>query len=216
MTAPLLIASYPRSGSTWLRFILCNLLYPEISHDFASVDRHIPYLDHLPMMKDSIPNPRFYKTHQLHQGQRVVFIHRHVGDVLISEYHYKRKYSGEGRCLLEYLIADGWGTNWRAHVNHYFPCERSLRFGEIGDPSCLHRVFPGISEEDFRLAISKSTFDTLQKIESEKGTGLYPGGGNLDIRFIRNGRSGQWREMDKMVQDYLIEQNFCQLKKLGY
>jgi hypothetical protein len=42
LDCPCLIASYPRSGSTWVRFILSNLLHPEESHDFDSVNQIIP------------------------------------------------------------------------------------------------------------------------------------------------------------------------------
>lgn len=40
-----IIASYPRSGSTYLRFILCNLYYPETTHTFETVNRLIPTIE---------------------------------------------------------------------------------------------------------------------------------------------------------------------------
>lgn len=212
MNNPLLIASYPRSGSTWFRFVLCNLYYSHIQHDFASVNQYIPPIDDPAGMKAAINDPLFYKTHGLHHSGRVIFLHRHVGDVLISEWWYKKKFHDDQRTLAEYIQATSFGQGWREHVNWYFPCAHTLAFDLIGKVSSY--AFCGLPRPLVEAALQKSSFDRLKEVE-KKGFGIYPSG-NPDISFIRDGHSGQWLELDDAIRDTLLEKNFTQLKMLGY
>ena len=36
------IVSYPRSGNTWTRFLIANLLHPEVEVGFANIDSFVP------------------------------------------------------------------------------------------------------------------------------------------------------------------------------
>ena len=37
-----ILASYPKSGNTWSRFLIANLLYPEQHPNWGNIDRLIP------------------------------------------------------------------------------------------------------------------------------------------------------------------------------
>lgn len=211
---PTIIASYPRSGSTWLRFILCNLLYPDIQHDFDSVNKHIPAIDNADDMKIAIEQPTFYKTHSLRHGQNIIHLHRHVGDVLISEYWYKQKFHADGMTLFEYLIVTDYGKNWRDSIDFYFPCAKSISYDQLEDCMRLKYLIGSYTIEEISAAIEKSSFSKMQKAE-EKGFGIYPTG-SPEIKFIRKGTTGQWRELDAQTQNRIIEKNYTQLKALGY
>lgn len=215
---PYLLASYPRSGSTWLRFILCNLYYPQWDHDFVSVDRYIPYWNSEELLRDSIPFPHFYKTHDLHQSQNVIFLHRHVGDVLISEWWYKKRHFNENRSLEDYLEADEWGRGWREFIMYYFPCSRFISYEHLGCLECIRAILPEPGRfhgEDIDRAIRLSSFKRLQKVEMNIGVG---GNTPVDssIPFIREGKTGQWREWPWKRQDKLITENYVPLRLLGY
>lgn len=212
---PELLASYPRSGSTWLRFILCNLLYPDMEHDFDSVNKHIPTYESWGEMKGGIQTVEYYKTHSLSFAQRVIFLHRHIGDVLISEYHYKRKFHADPRIFEEFVIACDYGQEWRQHINHYFPCNKMISFEDL-DSAYLLKNKLGLThtEEQITAAIEKSSFAIMQKAE-DKGFGIYESG-DVNIKFIRNGKSGQWKELSEGLQHRIVEKNYIQLKALGY
>ncbi len=220
MNFPLIIASYPRSGSTWLRFILSNLFYPDVEHDFDSVNKHIPPIDYAPGLLEGIREPMFFKTHGLTSATNVIYIHRHVGDVLISEFHYKRKMHADKRGLNEFLQECDFGQEWRAHVDHYFPAILNVSYREIDRPGTY---VPFVTDEDEatedRLddvsdAIDKSCFLRMRALES-RGFGSYATG-DPNIPFCRAGTSGQWETLDPDVRNSILTKNATQLKMLGY
>lgn len=212
-----IIASYPRSGSTYLRFVIANLLRPDIEHDFDSVNKTIPAIDDKANMKDSIERPIFYKSHSLRNCQNIIYLHRHVGDVLISEYWYKQKFHKEDITLYEWIIHNDYGINWRASVNHYYPTDIHISYDELSSPVIIYDRLPKIgdkTESDWQVAIGKSTFNRMQDAE-QKGFGIYPKG-DEQIKFIRKGTSGQWKELDQQTQDRIVDKNYSELKILGY
>lgn len=221
-TPPYIIASYPRSGSTWFRFVLAHVFYenPEKEHGedvlftFNDVNCLIPPIDHGPGVLDGIFNPRFYKSHALHQSSRIIYLHRHVGDVLISEWWYKKKFHGESRSIESYLLDVDYGREWRAHVNHYFPQNWMLSYDELSLPQSYLSLGIGIEKDRLERALRLCSFAAMQK-EEEQGFGKYPSG-DLSIRFVRRGKSQQWRELPDPCIGAILEKNAVQLRLLGY
>lgn len=212
---PYLIASYPRSGSTYLRFIIANLFYPQ-EHNFDTVNRFVPAIDDVNNIRESESDPLFYKTHALRNGQNIIHLHRHVGDVLISEYWYKQKFHKEDKTLYEWLFENDYGRNWRASINHYFPCKFDISYDELSDANVLVKLpfIAGKSIDDIQAAIDASSFEKMQESETQ-GFGIYPSG-DEEIKFIRKGLSGQWHDLDEQTQKRIIDKNYKELKILGY
>ena len=50
------IVSYPRSGNTWTRFLIANLLHPEIEIGFANIDSVVPDTAVEPRAKEHAPS----------------------------------------------------------------------------------------------------------------------------------------------------------------
>lgn len=223
---PTIIASYPRSGSTWLRFILANFYYPDVEHTFETVNCHIPSIDDTVGMRKAIELPFIFKTHLLRHGQQIIFLHRHVGDVLISEWWYKRKIDPEEtRDLCEYMEAVDYGKGWREHIDFYFPCSRSIGYDELPHVAAIMGIISPLAApprslenlvDALLMAIERSSFDKLRAIEEEVGLGEGYPHGDPTIPFVRTGKSGQWRELPAEAQSLLIEKNYIQLKALGY
>lgn len=85
-----LVASYPRSGSTWLRFMLYELLTGQES-SFDDVDRVLPDIGRHFNAPVLLPNGgRLLKTHEPYRPNygRAIYLVRDVRDVLISEYQF--------------------------------------------------------------------------------------------------------------------------------
>lgn len=81
-------ASYPRSGSTWLRFILFQILRGEEA-GFGKIDTCIPEIDSHRGVPPILPGGgRLIKTHEKYRKEytRAVFLVRDVRDVVLSSY----------------------------------------------------------------------------------------------------------------------------------
>jgi len=100
------LVSYPKSGNTWTRFLIANLVYPTRHPDFSNINELIPDPEALSKKRlNSLPRPRILKSHQYFDPryQKVIYIVRDPRDVVLSEYHFqiKRRVIGE-----EFPIAD--------------------------------------------------------------------------------------------------------------
>lgn len=198
-----------------MRFILCNLFYPQIEHTFDSVNRHIPPIDHPPGLLAGIDKPLFYKTHGMTHATNIIFLHRHVGGALESEYWYKKKF-GENVTLEKFLTNCDFGAGWRDMVDFYFPARVNIPYECMGDVETYLPFTQELRRQTMILqAIRKSAFDRMQAIEAESGLGDYPDG-DKNIKFCRKGVVGQWKEWPTELKSILLEKNAVQLKKLGY
>ena len=85
------LVSYPRSGNTWARFLLGNLIYPSEPVTFSNVESRIPEIYFNPdRAMRSLPRPRILKSHECFQPHygRVMYIVRDPRDVAVSYYHH--------------------------------------------------------------------------------------------------------------------------------
>ena len=121
------LVSYPRSGNTWARFLIGNLIYQDEPVTFANIELRLPEIyfnpDHA---LRRLPRPRILKSHECFQPQyrRVIYIVRDPRDVAVSFYHHNIK---AGNIADDYPIADfvprfinaefdaKWGS-WADHV----------------------------------------------------------------------------------------------------
>jgi len=211
---PILLAAYPRSGSTWLRFIVCNAIWADEEFDFDLVNKRFPGLDGDEGIADADMPILFLKTHEKRHAGNVVFLHRHIGDVLTSEWWYKRKFHDDTRSLEKYVFDTNFGQEWRELTDFYFPARINIAFDMLNDVETLRDILPHSDLDHIVNAMMKSSFDRMQKAE-EKGFGIYPAG-TKEIKFIRNGTSNQWHDWPADLQAQLIDKNKKQLKLLGY
>src|SRR5215475_5248641 len=88
------LVSFPKSGNTWTRFLLGNLVNPDQPATFANVHRLIP--DPTATSKrdfDALRRPRIIKSHECFDPRypRVIYIVRDPRDVAVSFYYYNLK-----------------------------------------------------------------------------------------------------------------------------
>ncbi|QDP54868.1 MAG: putative sulfotransferase domain protein [Prokaryotic dsDNA virus sp.] len=214
MSEAQVIASYPRSGSTWLRCVLFKLTRPGEDMDMEAVNSVIPTLEDDSEMLSSIQFPDYFKTHQLRCGQRIIHLHRHVGDVLVSYWHYLRKFNYEQRTLEEFLEDLDYGQEWRDHANHYFPCEVDISYEQLKNPKVIKQVIPDASLAQINKALTACAIDKLRVMEKH-GFGSRPTG-DPEIKFFRKGTTGQWKDLPLEIGETLIEKNHKELRMLGY
>ena len=85
------IVSYPKSGNTWLRFIIANMLTKELV-TMKNIDEFVPDIYNFKKQINAKGEPRFIKTHNvnLKQYPKTIYIHRDYRDVLVSYYHFQK------------------------------------------------------------------------------------------------------------------------------
>src|SRR5690349_9920008 len=82
------IASYPRSGSTWLRFILTDCL-TSFHADFDNINRAIPEIGLQSRAQQLLPgNGRLIKTHERWRTEyrKAIYLVRDPRDVMLSNF----------------------------------------------------------------------------------------------------------------------------------
>jgi hypothetical protein len=88
------LVSYPRSGNTWTRFLLGNLIYQDEPVTFSNIESRIPeiYFNRDRALR-RLPRPRILKSHECFQPhyRRVIYIVRDPRDVAVSYYHHNVK-----------------------------------------------------------------------------------------------------------------------------
>src|SRR5947207_1040125 len=88
------VVSYPRSGNTWTRFLIGNLLNQDEPVTFSNVESRIPeiYFNSDRQMR-RLTRPRILKSHECFDPRylRTIYIVRDPRDVAVSFYHHNIK-----------------------------------------------------------------------------------------------------------------------------
>ena len=200
------LVSYPKSGNTWVRFLLANLICPPGAEiDFRTVHQFVPEAGRQNDIAQAMTRPRILKSHATFQKDfpRVVYLLRDGRDAYVSYYHYRLLALSAGTTFAEFLGPLIRSNNrWSRHVNSWLEQSHSgqqvllVRYeGLLSDPLAeLKRIvsFVGLERnlEQMEAAIQRSSFETMRRLEEERGR-LFEKveGGAL---FTRKGVAGGW------------------------
>ena len=235
-----IIAAYPRSGSTYLRWLLtaCDTdINVPLSYEY--VNHRCPTIESENEMLSAHQQIVAYKTHQLRTGPNIVHLVRHVGDVLISEYHFMRKFSAYKKTIGEFLHENNYGANWRQLTEHYFAYPHikyedmlTLWKGKLyffvanyfGSHASLLQSAMRYGDnndgaekmyEKFNQYLAHRTSVEVMRKAEKKGFGEL-GRGKRDIHFVREARFGQWRDLPEELQAKILAHNARHLKLYNY
>jgi hypothetical protein len=238
------ITSYPRSGNTWVRFLIANLLWLDGSTNFLNIEKRIPDIykfsdSHLL----SLPRPRFLKSHEYLDLRypKVLYIVRDVRSVIISYWYYMKR-NGEidsDISLTEYTILfisgdinfHGFGT-WSDNVQSWIRIRGQsperfclIRYEDLKiDRMGILRIINSFLElqrndDQLNFALKMSSFNRMKKLEKEAGKGWEETKyvKNSGIDFIRAGKNFEWQGILDKESLNLIEDNYSEiLLELGY
>lgn len=210
------LVSYPKSGNTWMRLLISNLLSPDKPADLRSVPLLVPELEavtkrHLANMR----RPRVIKSHFPFDPRypRVIYIVRDPRDVVISQYHYQRKVGLiDDQCTMaEYITRflagqtcrdnGSWGENVASWLvaRDGDPRFLLIRYENLLSDSVyeMSRVadFLRISATAERLAqiVELGSADRMRKLEVTQPNAVSVMHGRKDIPFVRAAKSGSWK-----------------------
>jgi hypothetical protein len=236
------IVSYPRSGNTWTRFLVANLVHPEQPVTFANIERLVPDCEAMSSryMK-RVPRPRIIKSHEYFDPRykKVIYIVRDPRDVALSYYDFSRKYRHiEDSYPLTQFVSDfvagklssfDWGT-WGENVSSWVYTRRGrpefllVRYEDMLDNTEreLSRVarFLGIEPTTERLsgAVQRSSADRMRSLETTQGDQwVSTKNKRSDIPFVRTASSGLWKDKLPASSIAEIESTWGPLmRELGY
>jgi len=212
------LVSYFRSGSTWSRFLVGNLIHQNEPITFANVERLVPLIYELPdrVLRRSL---RVLKSHECFDPRypRVVYIVRDPRDVAVSFYYYNLKVRiiPDGYSMDEFVerfvtanivdYADRVGC-WQDHVLSWVllregtPGFRLIRYEALlADPVTeLTKLAPFLgldpTRERVERAVRLSSGSHMQSLEKKQSKQwVTTKGTREDIPFVREAKSGGWR-----------------------
>jgi hypothetical protein len=211
------LVSFPRSGNTWARFLVCNLMNPDDPVNFAQLESRIPEIYFVTDRKlRAFPRPRVIKSHECFDPRykKVVYIVRDPRDVLISYYEYqlKRRVISEDLSLeafvprfMESEIEPKMGS-WRDHVVSWMATRGGqenfllLRYEEMlantQKETTKIASFLGLDTNPERIAraVALSTADRMRKLEKEQWRQWsMTKNTRQDKAFVRKAEAGGWK-----------------------
>jgi hypothetical protein len=233
------IASYPRSGNTWTRFLIANLVHPEHPVTFANIETIIPDATALSSRElKRVPRPRLIKTHEYFEPRyrRVIYLVRDPRDVALSLYNFRRKYgSVDDSYPIEQYVAERFlpgdlDIPWGEHVGSWLGTRMNqpgfllVRYEDLlQDPPrelCRLASFLGIaaSTEMLSQAIERSSANRLRALEKvEHEAWVTTKGKRADVPFIAEAVAGAWKQKLPEASVAVIESAWGHLmNSLGY
>jgi hypothetical protein len=211
------LVSYPKSGNTWTRFLIANLVYPEKNPDFSNINDLLPDVEG--MSKRDLARatrPRILKSHEYFDPRypKIIYVVRDPRDVVLSEYHFdiKRRAIADDFPLPQFVsrfvrgeLNHPYGT-WGENIATWLHTRRgdprfllvkyeALQAQAMDEMGRIAR-FMGISPDPKRLAfaIKQSSADRMRELEKKQGH-LWSSTRETrqDKPFVRSAKAGGWK-----------------------
>lgn len=232
------IVSYPRSGNTWMRFLVGNLVNRERPTTFTDIETVAPDIyKNSDRALSRLPTPRYLKSHEPfdRRYRRVIYIVRDPRDVAVSYYHYLIKIGRlkETFSMEEHVRSfvsgelDGFGT-WRENVGSWLGARRGteaflfLRYEDLLTRTLeelqrvAHFISVDASEYTLNSVIGLSTADRMRDLEKVQGWKPEKSS-REDKPFVRRAEAGDWQTSLPKASARLIEERWGDLmEEFGY
>jgi hypothetical protein len=240
-SADLVVAAYPKSGSTWLRFALAGALSGR-EMDFDLVREISPPLGgHRGGPEIVSGGGRLVKSHELprfvgfrRNRPRVVLLVRDGRDVGLSYFHHLRRRGTAGEDFAAYWDdyvagrASVFGS-WQGYIREWLDQARTgevltVKYEDLlADPAAeLARINTrfglGLSDAAIRTALQASTPEAMRAKEaSSQLIEAQTSGGTRATSFVRQAKAGGWRdELDPVLAARFEAAARRELTELGY
>lgn len=210
-----ILTSYPKSGNTWVRFFLCNVIslseWDNREVTFEVLNDTMPEIgvDNLCEKWKHNTLPRFVKTHKhfypyIHGKCPSVLLLRDPRDVMISFYEYKKGKKGDNvsQKFHDFITRDDLGIeawckhyiSWRDKADVKMRYE-DMKTDDIGEFTRMLDLL-GINIEGaiIREAARRSRFGQVKKLEKKHGTGRKGSDFKENHGFARKGAVGEWEK----------------------
>lgn len=232
------IVSYPKSGNTWTRFLIANMLYGE-GASFSNMEKLVPSIyANSDKRLLALPSPRFIKSHESFDPryQKVILIVRDPRDVAVSYFHYLKKFRlvSDDMDIKHFVVPfikgefDNFGS-WGENLGSWLGArggDESLLILRYEDMLADARgalvtiaTFIGIAADEGKIdmAVKNSSFESMRELEQTQKPWRAVRHERQDIPFIRSGQAGGWKNVLSDDAAALIEEKWRTLmERFGY
>jgi hypothetical protein len=237
------LVSYPRSGNTWTRFLVANLLNPEDPATFTNIESRVAEIyfnpDHA---LRKLPRPRLLKSHEAFHPNypRMICIVRDPRDVAVSFYHHNVKARNipdtypMDDFIPRFMRAefDPWWGSWADNVMSWIKMREGrdtfllLRYEDMKEDSprevlkiarFLQKAgFNNIdaSPEKVAQAVQLSSPERMRELEKQDaGNYAQLKQTRQDKPFVRSAQAGGWKSVLSRKSVALIERDWGAIMK---
>lgn len=229
------VASWPRSGNTWLRYLLFHALYPETNWDLPALNSSMPSVAH-PRLGRLLPDLehqsfRMFKSHETYAryflAGRVAYLVRDGRDAISSFFHYRTKLNQRRYTFHEYLDRSLSGKfhygSWHEHVRGWLeqvdhPSLLIVRYEDLlGDPAqqlkrVLHHFGTTLSDDRIHCAVERSSVENVNQ-----GFQRYAAEKHREFSGGRGGGSGRYQDVFDDQAEQLFNAHAGEvMQRLGY
>lgn len=214
-----MLVSYPKSGSTWLGFVVAQALTSQ-EIDFDSAGRVSPPLGKQRGAPELLGPGRLIKSHEpwskiTRTPTRAVYLVRDGRDVAVSMYFFVQRRGAIAGTFAEFLDlflageVNNYGS-WASHVAGWIRArdanpdrisllkyEDMLVHGGSAIRAAFGRIDVAIDDDALALALERNSTRAMRSKESRSETISKRQGKSAEakaIPFVRVGRSGTWAE----------------------
>jgi hypothetical protein len=232
-----LLVSYPRSGTTWLRFLLSEALTGR-SAEFDPEAAAVPYVGGQRRAPAILPHGgRLLFSHEtIAVGDRkVIYIARDPRAVAVSEFHWLER-RGLAPSSLDRFVVDfirgrsnPWGQ-WGRHVETWLASEAArsghlcvVRFEDLVDDAraILSSVldFLAVSVDGNRIdaAVENNSFARMKEKEKEAPDQAFAARVHRDKPFVRTGEAAAWSStLTEQQAETITSALRAPMRRVGY
>lgn len=193
------LASYPRSGNTWLRAVLYAVESGQVPANLSALDYRIPDEHYFAELARIEPAKRYIvKTHRLYQPryENYIYIIRDPVDSIESFHRFINKMHNKStpadKFVQELALGQVWPSSWAKHALSWTANQAGsyIRYEDLveGKPEAVERLAARLDlppESDLQHWLSYFDIDRMKKLEragnrqreDEKGRDWFISGG---------------------------------------
>jgi hypothetical protein len=217
----LYVVAFPKSGVTWLNFLMANVHLKMSGSNqnitFYNIDDFLPDIEQVRCLKENIllfPGHRVIKSHAEFNPlyQKIIYLVRDPRDVMVSYYWFLKNAGSFQEDLSQLIRSQTYGiAAWCRHVQGWVertPLSSRIEFIRYEDMKAdifkvLSRIYTLLGHQIptpvLEQAIELASFDNMKKLEADYNFGgdfRFPG-----LEFVRKGKPGSY--VDEMSEDDL-------------
>lgn len=213
----IILASYPKSGNTWVRFIWLNTV-SLLEFDGKEIDFHLingplnAEYDSYSYGDISYKSlPRLVKTHLSYDKRfntnKSIYVVRNPGDVMVSYFEYQKAKKSMNLVINDlstFLRSNIYGIDsWCSHVKSWTnQADVIISYESLKDDALneMRRALTklgidkDVNDKVISKAIKRSSFTNMRKIEEKKGRPNMKKKFRVGYKFTRKGSTGEWKQ----------------------
>jgi len=213
------IVAYPKSGISWLGFLMSN-----VNLLMNSSERHLTWFNqqclfpdiHVAQSKLSInnqmefPDFRIIKSHSKYNPfyKQIIYLIRDPRDVMVSNYYYSKNFSNglsKNVELFDYIKSNNGIKSWNRHVQSWINCQHwhkinYFRYEDLKEnpKEILSRIYSlfgyDIPDDILNKSVEYSDIKQMKELESnynKNSLKYFANRSNIssDAKFVREGKT---------------------------